>query len=555
MDNRIWHKQYPKNMAIDIDLNAYSNVIEVLEETFQQFKKVPAFSNFGKTMDFQTIDQASTHFGAYLQAIGLKKGDKIAIMMPNLLQYPIALYGAIKAGIVVVNTNPLYTPREMLHQFEDAQIKGVIIAENFAHNLEKILPKIKLQHIITTGIGDLLGGIKAPLINFVVKHIKKMVPAYTLPKHTKFKDALKKGAKLSLKKPDIQKEDTLLIQYTGGTTGVAKGAMLSHKNLIANLLQVREVVNSGTDIQLGKETAMCPLPIYHIFAFTTHCLSLFSLGVHNVLITNPRDLKSLAKDLNKYPIGILTGVNTLFNAMANNEHTVSCRYDKLRITIGGGMAVQKAVAESWEKLTGCPITEGYGLTETSPVLCVNPVNKGRIGTIGTPVSSTDVRIVNDKGEVVPQGERGELQAKGPQIMSGYYNRPLETERNFQDGWFCTGDIATMCEDGFFRIVDRKKDMILVSGFNVYPNEIEEVAVSHPKVLEAAAVGVPDDKSSEAVKLFIVTANDDLSHDELINFLRENLTGYKIPKHIEFRKELPKSNVGKILRRILREESI
>ncbi len=548
-EQRPWLKSYPKDVPANIDPTQYETLLDLFEETFKKYGKQPAFSNMGKSITFEQLDKLSRNFGAYLHARGLEPGDKIALMMPNMLQYPIALFGALRAGLIVVNTNPLYTPREMQHQFTDSGAKAIIIAENFASNLEKILPNTSIKTIILTSIGEMLG-FKGLIVNFVVRKIKKMVPKFTLPNTVGFKEALSQGAKFELPEFEGCADDVISLQYTGGTTGVAKGAMLTNRNLVANMAQIRAIVRPF--IQDG-EVALSPLPLYHIFAFSVNCLALLSMGAHNVLITNPRDLKTVIKAFKDYPISMMTGVNTLFNALNHHPDFQKLDFSHLKITIGGGTAVQRAVAEKWKQVTGCALSEGYGMTEASPVITCNPLDGStRLGSIGLPVPSTDVRIVNEAGEVVDLGETGEIQAKGPQVMKGYYNRPEATAETIKDGWLCTGDIGKMDEEGFFYIVDRKKDMILVSGFNVYPNEIEDVLAMHPKVLESAAIGVPDAKSGEVVKVFVVKKDASLTKDELIAFAREHLTGYKIPKQVEFLKELPKSNVGKILRRVLRD---
>ncbi len=549
-EQRPWLKSYPKGIPANIDPDQYETLVALFEETFAKYKKQPAFSNMGKSITFAQLDKLSRDFGAYLHSRGLEPGDKIALMMPNMLQYPVALFGALRAGLVVVNTNPLYTPREMHHQFTDSGAKAIIIAENFASNLEKILPDTSIKTIILTSLGEMLG-FKGLIVNFVVRRIKKLVPKYHLPNTVSFKEALSQGRKFQL--PDFEgcAEDVISLQYTGGTTGVAKGAMLTNRNLVANMAQIRAVVRPFIG---DGEVALSPLPLYHIFAFSVNCLALLSMGAHNVLITNPRDLKSVMEPFKKYPISMMTGVNTLFNALIHHPDFPELDFSHLKIVIGGGTAVQRAVAEKWKQITGCTLSEGYGMTEASPVITVNPLDgNARIGSIGLPVPSTDVRVVNDAGEVLGLDEAGEIQCKGPQVMKGYYNRPEATAETIKDGWLCTGDIGKMDKDGFFYIVDRKKDMILVSGFNVYPNEIEDVLAMHPKVLESAVVGVPDEKSGEVVKAYVVKKDPSLTKDELINFTRQHLTGYKIPKHVEFLKELPKSNVGKILRRLLREK--
>ncbi len=553
-DERPWLKLYPKGVPANVDVDAYPTVTAMLDETFAKYRGKVAFSCMGKSLTFDEIDRLSTQFGAYLHSRGLQPGDRIALMMPNLLQYPIALFGALRAGLVIVNTNPLYTPREMLHQFNDSGAKAIVIAENFASNLEKILGQTQIKTIILASIGEMLGFPKGLIVNFVVRSVKKMVPKYTLPNTVTFTQALAGGHKFSLPKVDGKPEDVILLQYTGGTTGVSKGAMLTNRNLVANMVQMRAWMQPF--LKEGEEVALCPLPLYHIFAFSVNCLALMAQGAENVLITNARDIPSLVKVLKERPVSLITGVNTLFNALLNHPDFASCDFSRLKITTGGGMAVQKPVAERWQQVTGCFLSEGYGMTEASPVITANPFDgSGRLGTIGLPFPSTDVRIVNELGSPIGVGEVGEIQCKGPQVMKGYYNRPEATADTIRDGWLCTGDIGLMEPDGYFRIVDRKKDMILVSGFNVYPNEIEEVVVAHPKVLEAAAIGVPDEKSGEVVKLFVVKKDASLKEDELIEYCRQNLTGYKVPKFVEFRTELPKTNVGKILRRELRDEAL
>lgn len=550
-EERPWLKHYAKGVAANIDPDAYCSVVELIEENFSKYKNKGAFSSMGKTLTYGDIDRYSQQFGAYLISRGLKPGDRIALMMPNLLQYPIALFGALRAGLVVVNTNPLYTPREMKHQFVDSGATAVVIAENFAHNLQQVLADTQINTVIVTSIGEMLPPIKRCIVNFVVRWIKRMVPKFDIPNTVRFRDALKQGKHFTIPAVDHNPEDVILLQYTGGTTGVSKGAMLTNRNLVANMLQIRAVMDPV--LEEGKEVAICALPLYHIFAFTVNCLALSSKGALSILIVNARDLKSVMKEIKTHPVSIFPGVNTLFNALMNHPDFGSLDFSHLKITVGGGMAVQRAVAERWQQLTGCYLAEGYGLTETSPLLTVNPLDgTGRLGTIGLPAPNTDIRIVDEEGKVLGPDEVGELQAKGPQVMKGYYNRPDETAKSIKDGWFATGDIAKMLPDGFFQIVDRKKDMILVSGFNVYPNEIEDVLATHPKILEVAAVGIPDDKSGEVVKVFIVKKDKSLTEKEVIAFCHENLTNYKVPKSVEFKKELPKTNVGKILRRALRE---
>jgi long-chain acyl-CoA synthetase len=552
-EERPWLKNYPKGIPANIDPDAYKSLVEMFDETFVKYAKKPAFSCMNKTITFAELDKMSKQFGAYLHSRGLEPGDKIALMMPNLLQYPIALFGALRAGIIVVNTNPLYTPREMLHQFTDAGVKAIVIAENFASNLEKVLGDTAIKTVIVTSIGELLGFVKGRITNFVVRSVKKMVPKYNIPNTVSFTEALNQGKKFSLNTHVGNPDDVILLQYTGGTTGVAKGAMLTNRNLVSNMQQIRAWMMPF--LKEGEEVALSPLPMYHIFAFSVNCLALMSIGTLTVLITNPRDLPSVINTMKAFPISLITGVNTLFNALVNHKDFGSVDFSHLKVTVGGGMAVQRAVAEQWQKATGCFLSEGFGMTESSPVVTTNPLDgTGRLGTIGIPVPSTDVRIVDDEGNVLPPESVGEIQVKGPQVMKGYYNRPEATVETIKDGWLCTGDIGKMSADGFFQIVDRKKDMILVSGFNVYPNEVEDVVAMHPKVLEVAAIGVPNEKSGEVVKVFVVKKDNSLKEKELIEYCRENLTGYKVPKEVEFRKELPKTNVGKILRRALRDEA-
>lgn len=552
-ENKVWLENYPSGVPVKINPDAYTSLVDMIEETFKKYPDQVAFKCMGAQITFKQLDNLSYAFGAYLQQKGLEKGDKIALMMPNLIQYPIALFGALRAGLVVVNTNPLYTAREMHHQFKDSGAKAIVICENFAHNLEKIIGDTGIKNIVVTSIGELLGGIKGVLTNFVVRKVKKMVPPFKLNNTDSFKEALAQGKKYKLNTVNGESDDVILLQYTGGTTGVSKGAMLTNKNLVANMLQIRSIMMPF--LKEKEEVALSPLPMYHIFAFVVNALALMSIGTKTVLITNPRDLKSVVTAMKADPPTLITGVNTLFNALINFKDFTNLDFSKLKVTVGGGMAVQRPVAEKWQKLTGCPLSEGYGMTEASPVISCNPLDEtGQIGTIGMPVPSTDVRIVGEDGSVLPQGEVGEIQVKGPQVMKGYYNRPEATADTIKDGWLCTGDIGVMQKDGFFKIVDRKKDMILVSGFNVYPNEIEDFVATHDKVLEVAAIGVPDEKSGEVVKIFVVKKDNSLKEKELLEYCREGLTGYKVPKHVEFKDELPKTNVGKILRRALRESN-
>jgi len=551
MESKPWLHHYPAGVPVKIEPDQYPTILHLLRENFARYGKLKAFSCMGKELTYAEVDRLSNDLGAYLQSRGLQPGDKIALMMPNLLQYPIALFAALRAGLVIVNTNPLYTPREMLHQFNDAGVKAIIVAENFGANLQKILPETSINTIITTSIGEMLGTVKGSIVNFVVRKLKGMVPPYQLPNEVRFRQALREGRKFALRPHEGQSDDVVLLQYTGGTTGVSKGAMLTNRNIVANMLQIKAWMQPF--LKEGAEVALCPLPLYHIFAFTVNLLAMMSYGGLSVLVTNARDLPSVIKVMKSYKVSIMTGVNTLFNALLNHPDFAALDFSALKITVGGAMAIQRPVAEAWHKATGCILSEGYGMTEAAPVITTNPLDgNSRVGSIGLPVPSTEVRIVDEQGHPLPPGESGEIQARGPQVMKGYYNRPEETARTIVDGWLNTGDIGIMSPDGFFQIVDRKKDMILVSGFNVFPNEVEEVAMMHPKVLEAAVVGVADAKSGEAVKLYIVKKDASLSQEEIMDFCRECLTGDKLPKYVEFRKELSKTNVGKILRRMLKE---
>ncbi|WKN31799.1 AMP-binding protein [Porifericola rhodea] len=548
-----WLKNYPESVPKEIDPHAYESLADLFEESFQKYNEQTAFECMGKGISFNELNRQSAQFAAFLQhELGMKKGDRLAIQMPNLLQYPIVAFGAIRAGIVIVNTNPLYTSREMEHQFKDAGVKAVVILANFACNLEKIIQHTSIEHVIVTEIGDRLGGLKKGVVNFVVKHVKKMVPSYNLHKAIKLNDALNKGSKHQFVKPDIKGSDIACLQYTGGTTGVSKGAILSHTNLVANVEQM--TIWMKVKLDEGKEVIITALPLYHIYAFTVNCLGMLKLGAKNILITNPRDMKAFLKDLKKYPFTVMTGVNTLYNALLNQEDFSNIDFSAFKVASAGGMAVQKVVAERFKSVTGVPIAEGYGLTETSPVLSTNRIDgQEKIGTIGLPVPSTHLIIADDNEQEVPIGEAGEIYAKGPQVMSGYWQKEEESKHAFsQDGWFKTGDIGVMDSEGYIKIIDRKKEMINVSGFNVYPNDIEDVVASHPKVMEVGAIGVPDEKSTEVVKICVVKKDASLTAEELTAYCKENMTAYKVPKIIEFRDELPKSNVGKILRRLLKE---
>ncbi len=549
---RPWLRHYPHGMAANINPDAYPNVITLLDETFNKYRSNVAFTCMGKHLTYDALDKQSRQFAAYLHSRGLNPGDKIALMMPNVLQYPIVLFGALRAGLVIVNTNPLYTPREMKHQFTDSGAVAIVIVENFAHNLQQIIGETEIKTVIVTSIGEFLG-FKGKIVNFVVRNVKRMVPKYQLTNTVSASDAVKEGKKFTIKPFSTGADDVIALQYTGGTTGVSKGAMLTNRNLVSNMMQMCELILTRMKDD-GSEVALCPLPLYHIFAFTVNCLGLFSMGCRNVLVTNPRDLGSVIKDMKANNISAFIGLNTLFNALLNAPEFSTLSFANLKITVGGGMAVQRAVADKWEAVTGCAVAEGYGMTESSPCASINPLSEGnRTGTIGLPLPSTEMRIVNDAGEPVAVGEVGEIQIKGPQVMKGYYNRPESTAETVKDGWLCTGDIGTMDADGYFKIVDRKKDMILVSGFNVYPNEVEDVIALHPKVLEVAVIGVPNAHSGEAVKAFVVKKDASLTEADVIAHCRENLTAYKVPKAVEFRKDLPKTNVGKIVRRELRDK--
>ncbi|TBL72148.1 long-chain-fatty-acid--CoA ligase FadD [Obesumbacterium proteus] len=550
---KVWLKRYPADVPAEIDPDQYTSLVEMFEQSVARFADQPAFINMGQVMTFRKLEERSRAFAAYLQnELGLRKGDRVALMMPNLLQYPIALFGVLRAGMVVVNVNPLYTPRELEHQLNDSGASAIVIVSNFAHTLEKVVFNTQVKHVILTRMGDQLSAAKGTLVNFVVKYIKRLVPKYNLPDAISFRSALQRGRRQQYIKPDITNNDLAFLQYTGGTTGVAKGAMLTHRNMQANLIQSRAAY--GPLLNEGHELVVTALPLYHIFALTVNCLLFIEMGGCNLMITNPRDIPGMVKELNRYPFTALTGVNTLFNALLNNEDFRELDFSTLRLSVGGGMSVQRSVAEKWEKLTGRHLLEGYGLTECAPLVSGNPYDlKHYSGSIGLPVPSTDVRLVDDNGNEVPRGEAGELQVKGPQVMLGYWQRPEATDEILKDGWLSTGDVVTVDDEGFMRIVDRKKDMILVSGFNVYPNEIEEVVSMHDKVLECAAIGVPSEASGEMVKICVVKKDPSLTRDELIAHCRKHLTGYKVPKKVEFYDELPKSNVGKILRRKLREE--
>ncbi len=553
---KIWLKHYQPGVPSVIDINQYSSIVDLAEHMFHKFSQKGAFHNMGRTISYAELDQLSYRFACYLQNdLKLSRGDRVALMMPNLLQYPIALFGALRAGMVVVNVNPLYTSRELEHQLKDSGAKAIVILANFAKTLESCIEHTPIKHVVVTEIGDALAFPKNVITNLAVKYVKKMVPSFSIAHAETWGEALRQGAQTSLSRPVLTHNDLAFLQYTGGTTGVSKGAMLTHGNIVANMLQARSWIQFL--IEDGKEIVITPLPMYHIFSLTANCLIFCSVGALNVLITNPRDIAGFVKELGRWKFTAITGVNTLFNGLLHNEAFKKLDFSHLKITLGGGMAVQRAVAEQWKEVTKTPLIEAYGLTETSPAACINPMNeKDYNGYIGLPICSTEVVIKDDSGQNVDLGQVGELCIRGPQVMKGYWNRPDETAKVMTaDHFFRTGDLGYMNENGYLKIVDRKKDMVLVSGFNVYPNEVEDVAVLHPKVLEAAVIGVPDDKSGEAVKLFIVKKDSSLTEDEIRNFCKANLTGYKLPKYIEFRTELPKTNVGKILRKDLRDEEM
>ncbi|MDT3309026.1 long-chain-fatty-acid--CoA ligase FadD [Shewanella vaxholmensis] len=550
-----WINHLPKDVPAEINVEQYSSLVDMFETAVAKYEDQPAFINMGATLTYRKLEERSRAFAAYLQnELKLKKGDRVALMMPNLLQYPIALFGVLRAGMVVVNVNPLYTPRELKHQLIDSGAKAIVVVSNFARTLEEVVEQTPVESVIITSLGDQLSAPKRTLVNFVVKYIKKLVPKYDLPHALSMRDTLSTGRRMQYIKPEVTNDDLAFLQYTGGTTGVSKGAMLTHGNIVANVLQADGAYSPA--LNDGSEFVVTALPLYHIFALTVNCLLFLHKGSQNLLITNPRDIPGFVAELKKYPFTALTGVNTLFNALVNSDDFSQLDFSRLKLSIGGGMAVQKAVADKWQAITKTRLLEGYGLTEASPLLTCCPYNlDGYNGSIGFPAPSTLIQIRDDDGKVLAQGETGELFGKGPQVMKGYWQRPEETAKVIDtDGWLATGDIGYMDEKGFFYIVDRKKDMILVSGFNVFPNEVEEVVALHPKVIEVAAVGVPNDASGELVKVFVVAKDKSLTAEDIIKHCRIHLTGYKVPKLVEFRDELPKTNVGKILRRELRDEA-
>ena len=550
---RPWLASYPANVPADINVDEFPSIVSVLETACARYADNPAFTNLGKTITYAEVDRLSAQFASYLlHELKLKKGDRVALMMPNVLQYPIAIFGVLRAGLTVVNTNPMYTARELRHQLADSGASAIVVLELFAHTVAEVLADTPIKQVITTCVGDMLGFPKGPIVNFMLRHVKKVIPEYRIPGAIGFNQALSLGSKHQLPAIDLRPQDIAFLQYTGGTTGVAKGAMLTHRNLVANMLQASAWI--GKNAQPGKEVMITALPLYHIFALTANCLVFMNLGGLNYLITNPRDMAGFVKELKRSRFTAITGVNTLFNGLLNTPGFDQIDFSNLHLTLGGGMAVQRAVAERWKKVTGVTLVEAYGLTETSPACCMNPLDLAEYnGAIGLPIPSTVCCIKDEEGNILPQGDVGELCAKGPQVMAGYWQRQEETDKVIdRDGWLHTGDMARMDEKGFFTIVDRKKDMILVSGFNVYPNEIEDVLATMPGILEVAAVGVPDERSGEAVKVVIVRKDPALTAEQVKAFCKDNLTGYKQPRQVEFRTELPKSNVGKILRRELRD---
>lgn len=550
----IWHNSYPPGIPTDIstDAQACESLVALFEESCARFVRRTAYISMGARLSYGDLDEASRCFAAWLQSIGVKKGDRVALMMPNLLQYPICLFGAWRAGAVVVNTNPLYTAEELEHQLADAGAEVIVVAENFAHTVQKALPRTPLKHIVVTGVGDMLGSIKGTVTNFVVRRVKKLIPEYALPQARKLDEILVLGRQCGYVRPALGHDDLACLQYTGGTTGLAKGAMLSHGNLVANVHQAHAWVKPY--LVEGEECIVTALPLYHIFALTANCLTFIKLGACNLLILNPRDIPEFVHSLTQVKFSAITGVNTLFNALLNNTDFAKLDFSSLKLTLGGGMAVQEAVAERWLQVTRVPLTQAYGLTETSPAVCINPLDRRDFtGSIGLPVPSTEIAIRDHADQDLGIGEVGEICVRGPQVCSGYWNRPDETAAAFHaDGFLRTGDIGLVDEQGYLYIKDRKKDMIVVSGFNVYPNEVEAVAVQHPDIIEAAAVGVPDPHSGEAVKLFVISRNPALTQEQVIEHCRTHLTRYKCPKIVEFRDDLPRSNVGKILRRELRD---
>ena len=552
-----WLKNYPEGSEHELNTSEYDSILDMFDKAVREHPDRAAYINMGKVLTFRKLEERSRAFAAYLQnELKLERGERVALMMPNLLQYPIALFGILRAGLVVVNVNPLYTPRELEHQLQDSGAKAIVVVSNFASTLEKVVFNTDVKHVILTRMGDQLSFGKRTLVNFVVKYVKKLVPKYKLPNAVTFREVLSVGKYRQYVRPQIERDNLAFLQYTGGTTGVAKGAMLSHGNIIVNVFQAKWIAYPFVGGRHRERLAILALPLYHVFALTVNCLLFIELGITAVLITNPRDIPGFVKELKKYPFVAITGVNTLFNALLNNENFKEVNFSSLKLSVGGGMAIQQAVATRWHEITGCNIIEGYGMTECSPLIAACPVNVVKHnGSIGVPVPNTDIKIIKEDGSEAAIGEAGELWVKGEQVMQGYWQRPEATAEVLKDGWMATGDIVVMDESYSLRIVDRKKDMILVSGFNVYPNEIEDVVMLNYKVSEVVAIGVPNEVSGETIKIFVVKKDESLTRDELRQHCRQHLTGYKIPKDIEFRDELPKSNVGKILRRVLRDEEL
>ncbi len=554
---KLWFKNYPEGSEHELDTSEYDSILDMFDKAVREHPDRAAYINMGKVLTFRKLEERSRAFAAYLQnELKLERGERVALMMPNLLQYPIALFGILRAGLVVVNVNPLYTPRELEHQLQDSGAKAIVVVSNFASTLEKVVFNTDVKHVILTRMGDQLSFGKRTLVNFVVKYVKKLVPKYKLPNAVTFREVLSVGKYRQYVRPQMERDDLAFLQYTGGTTGVAKGAMLSHGNIIVNVFQAKWIAYPFVGGRHRERLAVLALPLYHVFALTVNCLLFIELGITAVLITNPRDIPGFVKELKKYPFVAITGVNTLFNALLNNENFKEVNFSSLKLSVGGGMAIQQAVATRWHEITGCNIIEGYGMTECSPLIAACPVNVVKHnGSIGVPVPNTDIKIIKEDGTEAAIGEAGELWVKGEQVMQGYWQRPEASAEVIKDGWMATGDIVVMDENYSLRIVDRKKDMILVSGFNVYPNEIEDVVMLNYKVSEVVAIGVPNEVSGETIKIFVVKKDESLTRDELRQHCRQHLTGYKIPKDIEFREELPKSNVGKILRRVLRDEEL
>ncbi|MBS0355955.1 MAG: long-chain-fatty-acid--CoA ligase [Proteobacteria bacterium] len=551
--DRIWLQSYPAGIPADIDIEHIPSLVALLEQACKTYADKVAYISMGKEMTYRQLDEASRAFAGWLQSRGLQKGDRVALMMPNLLQYPVALFGTLRAGCVVVNCNPLYTPRELEHQLKDSGAAAIVIVENFAHTLEQVLPRTTaLRHVIVTPMGEMLGTLKGALVNLVVRRVKKMVPAWSIPTAIDFSTALAVGQRQRFKPVPLGQQDLAFLQYTGGTTGISKGAMLTHANIASNVTQAYNWIRPA--VREGREIIVTALPLYHVFALTANCLTFLMIGATNLLIANPRDIPGFVKEWAKYPVSVFTGVNTLFNALLNNADFAKLDFSTMRVTLGGGMAVQAPVAERWRQITGTPLLQAYGLTETSPAATINPLDMDAFnGAIGLPISSTEISIRDEAGSEVPITQVGEICIRGPQVMKGYWQRPEETANAFHpDGFLRTGDMGYVDKQGFVFLVDRKKDMILVSGFNVYPNEVEEAVAMHPGVGDVAAIGVADEHSGEAVKIFVVRKDPALTEKALIEHCRTVLTGYKVPKHVEFRDDLPRTNVGKILRRALKE---